>query len=45
MSKSRGRGILRGPGPYSCLYSPDCVEEECCELRVYGVLGNPYTSP
>ena len=25
MSK-RGRGILRGPGPYFCLYSPECVE-------------------
>jgi hypothetical protein len=25
MSKS-GRGILRGPGPYSCLYSPKGLE-------------------
>jgi hypothetical protein len=25
MSK-RGRSILRGSGPYLCLYSPECVE-------------------
>jgi hypothetical protein len=37
MSK-RGRGILRGPGPYFCLYSPECVEGEFCEPRLYGVL-------
>jgi hypothetical protein len=32
------RGILRGPGTYFCLYSPEFVEEEFCELRLYGVL-------
>jgi hypothetical protein len=32
MSK-RGRGTLRGPGPYRCLYSPECVEYVFCELR------------
>jgi hypothetical protein len=32
MSK-RGRGILRGPGPYSCPYSPECVEYAFCEVR------------
>jgi hypothetical protein len=37
MSKT-GRGILRGPGPYFCLYSPECVEEKFCELRRDGVL-------
>jgi hypothetical protein len=26
MSKT-GRGILRDPGPYFCLYSPECVEK------------------
>ena len=38
MSKT-GRGILRDPGPHFCLYSPECVEEEFCELRHDGVLG------
>jgi hypothetical protein len=37
MSK-RGRGILRGPGPYFCLYSPECVEEEFSEVRTAPVL-------
>jgi hypothetical protein len=34
MSK-RGRGILRGPGPYFCLYSPECVEDEFHEVRLF----------
>jgi hypothetical protein len=34
MSKSRSRGILRGPGPYSCLYSPECVELEFSEVHI-----------
>jgi hypothetical protein len=38
MSKT-GRGILRDPGPYFCLYSSECVEEEFCELRLLGILG------
>jgi len=33
MSKT-GRGILRDPGPYFCLYSPECVEEEFSEVRI-----------
>jgi len=37
MSK-RDRSILRGSGPYLCLYSPECVEGEFCEVRRYGVL-------
>jgi hypothetical protein len=36
MSKT-GRGILRDPGPYFCLYSPECVEVEFCEVRIDGV--------
>jgi hypothetical protein len=34
------RGILRGPGPYYCLYSPECVEGRFSEvgLPLYGVL-------
>jgi hypothetical protein len=39
MSKT-GRGILGGPGPYFCLYSPECVEGEFSELRLAGVLGS-----
>jgi hypothetical protein len=37
---NRGRGILRGPGPYFCLYSPECVEGRFSEvgLPLYGVL-------
>jgi hypothetical protein len=31
MSKTE-RGILGGPGPYFCLYSPECVEEEFSEV-------------
>ena len=31
MSKT-GRGILRDPGPYFCLYSPECVEEKFSEV-------------
>ena len=31
MSK-RGRGILRGPCPYYCLYSPECVELDFSHL-------------
>src|SRR5215211_5264847 len=31
-------GILRAPAPPPCPYSPKCVEEEFCELRLYGVL-------
>jgi hypothetical protein len=34
MSK-RGRGILRDPGPYFCLYSPECVEVEFSEVHGY----------
>jgi hypothetical protein len=33
MSKT-GRGILRDPGPYFCLYSPECVEGEFSEVRL-----------
>ena len=36
MSKT-GRGILRDPGPYFRLYSPECVEEVFCELRRDGL--------
>src|SRR5215208_4010090 len=25
-----------------CPYSPDCLEEEFCELRILGILGSPY---
>jgi hypothetical protein len=32
MSKT-GRGILRGPGPYFCLYSPEFVEYKFYEVR------------
>ena len=39
MSK-RGRTILRGSGPYICLYSPECVEGEFCELRPNEALGS-----
>src|SRR5215217_8517004 len=28
------------PGPFFCPYSPECVEEKFCELRLYGVLGS-----
>jgi hypothetical protein len=28
------RGILRGPGTYFCLYSPEFVEEEFCEVHL-----------
>jgi hypothetical protein len=31
---NRGRGILRGPGPYFCLYSPECVEYEFSEVHL-----------
>jgi hypothetical protein len=34
MSKT-GRGILRDPGPYFCLYSPECVEGEFSEVRLF----------
>jgi hypothetical protein len=33
MSKT-GRGILRDPGPYFCLYSPECVEGEFSEVEL-----------
>ena len=31
-------------GPFSCPYSPECVEVEFCELRLYGVLGSWHSS-
>jgi hypothetical protein len=33
MSK-RGRDPVGCPGPYRCLYSPECVEEEFSEVRI-----------
>jgi hypothetical protein len=30
------------PGPLSCPYSPKCLEEEFCELRMYGILGSSH---
>jgi hypothetical protein len=40
MSKT-GRGLLRGPGPYFCLYSPECVEGEFSEVRLARVGSGP----
>src|SRR5215210_3374979 len=37
-------GVLRAPAPPPCPYSPKCVEEEFCELRLYGVLGSSLTA-
>ena len=37
MSKT-GRGILRGPGPYFCLYSPECVEDVFYEVHIQETL-------
>ena len=33
MSK-RGRDPVGCPGPYRCLYSPECVEGEFSEVRL-----------
>jgi hypothetical protein len=38
----RERGFLGSPGTSSyCPYSPECVEGEFYELRLYGFLGSP----
>src|SRR5215204_3313289 len=36
---SEGSGRICS-GPSSCPYSPKCVEEEFCELRLLGILGS-----
>src|SRR3712207_5816836 len=42
--ESSRAGATLCPGPSSCLYSPKCVEEEFCELRLEGFLGSsPHT--
>jgi hypothetical protein len=33
-------GALSSLGPFSYPYSPECVEEKFCELRLLGILGS-----
>jgi hypothetical protein len=37
-SRTSGSSSPRQQGDYSVAYSPECVEEEFCELCLYGVL-------